>query len=195
MHSDFDIPTFKIVLFGDSGVGKTSIVQYFESSCFDPAIDSTVGASFIAHEMSTQSGRLTLHIWDTAGQERYRSLVPTYARGACCAMIVFDLSDRPSFEHLDHWVSEFDGFGSPGYIIYIIGNKNDLAPEVSAEEAAGWASGHAFAIFNVSAKTGDGINAMFQEIAEDIGRKRPASVRQFEFGDPEAEGRREKSCC
>jgi small GTP-binding protein len=175
-----NLPTFKVVLLGDSGVGKTSIVQYFERQFFDPAIDSTIGACFVDREVVTKHGSVNLHIWDTAGQERYRSLVSTYGRGAVCALLVFDHTSRTTFQSADHWLKEFSLFDSENCVLYFIGNKNDLEAIVDTSEAKEWAETKRVKFFSVSAKTGSGINEMFEKIAEEIAEKNPFLINQFD---------------
>jgi small GTP-binding protein len=196
MHSFQDVPAFKIVLLGDSGVGKTSIVQYFERQTFESTNESTVGASFMSREMRTSYGRINLHIWDTAGQERYRSLVPTYARGACAALVVFDLSAADTFQSIDRWIHEFKDIGCDGCFSYLVGNKADLTATVSDTEASNWASDASVTFFAVSAKTGAGIQDMFQAIAEEIAAKQPPSVQQFSGQPPpEIPPVKKSGCC
>jgi small GTP-binding protein len=196
MHSLDSVPAFKVVLLGDSGVGKTSIVQYFERKVFENAVDSTVGASFMSREMMTPHGSINLHIWDTAGQERYRSLVPTYARGACAALVVFDLSVAETFQSVNRWIQEFRDFGCDGCFLYVVGNKSDLVQTVPEGEAAQWATDTGFTFFSVSAKTGSGVERLFQAIADEIAAKRPPAVQQFS-PLPEAEPKPPESaaCC
>jgi small GTP-binding protein len=196
MRSFGDVPAFKIVLLGDSGVGKTSIVQYFERKTFQDTIEPTVGASFMAREMQTGNGRINLHIWDTAGQERYHSLVPTYARSACAALVVFDLSVADTFHGLERWIQEFQTIGCEGCVSYVVGNKADLTVTVSKVEASNWAAEASVSFFAVSAKTGDGIEEMFHHIAEEISAKRPPSVQQFSVQQqPEEEPVKKQGCC
>jgi small GTP-binding protein len=199
MHGLDPVPSFKVVLLGDSGVGKTSIVQYFERQAFDAALDSTVGASFMSREMTTPHGTINLHVWDTAGQERYRSLVPTYARGACTALIVFDLSIAETFQSVQRWLQELRNFGGDSPFVYVVGNKADLVPTVPESEAAGWATGAGLTFFCVSAKTGHGVPQLFQAVADEIAAKRPAPVHQFSpplpEREPDAESPEKAACC
>jgi Ras-related protein Rab-5C len=195
MRSLESVPSFKVILLGDSGVGKTSIVQYFERQIFQDAVDSTVGGSFMSREMTTPHGTINLHIWDTAGQERYRSLVPTYARGACASVVVFDLSVAETFQSVDRWIQEFDTFGCQGCLVYIVGNKSDLVPTVP-ESAAEWAKATGLTLFSVSAKTGDGVQLLFQAIADEIAAKRPPAVQQFSrLSEPEPASPENAACC
>jgi small GTP-binding protein len=195
MHSLHDVPAFKLVLLGDSGVGKTSISQYFERGHFDPTIDSTIAAAFTAHELTTPLGKLNLHIWDTAGQERYRSLIPTYARGAAPALLVFDLSSVPSFENINHWVDDFALFGSEGCLVFLVGNKADLPQIVKREDTDAWAQEHSAPFFEVSAKTGVGVMEMFDAIAAAVAEKRMTAPQHFDPPAPVEKPQEEPDCC
>jgi small GTP-binding protein len=198
MNATLEIPSCKVVLFGDSGVGKTSVVQYFDHSCFDPIIDTTVGAAFVRHEMCTKSGRISMHVWDTAGQERYRSLLPTYARGAVGALVVFDLSNPLTYANVQSWIDQFPNFGCEDCMIYIVANKSDLLATVDIPAAEKWATGRGYRFFAVSAKTGNGIAEMFQAIAEAIAERKPGGTARFEVtaNMPEdAPPKQSKTCC
>ena len=100
MDNDFN-NEFKVVIMGDSSVGKTSILQRFHQDCFDFQMDTTIGASFLTKTINTSKGDVIINLWDTAGQERYRSLIPTYARGSNAAIICFDLTSLISFNYID----------------------------------------------------------------------------------------------
>jgi Ras-related protein Rab-5C len=196
MDSSHDLPAFKLVLLGDSGVGKTTIVQQFDSKTFDHEIDSTIGASFLSKEMQTRAGHINLHIWDTTGQERYRSLVPTYARGAASALICFDMTAEATFQSVDYWFTEMDKISCTGCIVCLVGNKTDLPPVVIAEDAMEWAKSHQMKFFAVSAKTGENVDKLFQEIAEDITERRPSAVPQYDhLLTPEPAVQPASPCC
>jgi small GTP-binding protein len=196
MNSAHDLPAFKLVLLGDHGVGKTSIVQRFEQDTFDSGIDPTIGASFLSKPFNTRHGPINLHIWDTAGQERYRSLVPTYARGACSALICFDMSAPHSFESVDYWLKKMEEIGCTGCIMYLIGNKIDLDPALSLDDARQWATSHKMKFFDVSAKTGHNIGTLFQTVADEISEKRPSAVPQYDhLLKSEGNVAEETKCC
>jgi small GTP-binding protein len=194
MHALEITPAFKVVLMGESGVGKTSIVQYFETQTFDPATDATIGASFVSREMSTPFGCVNLHIWDTAGQERYRSLMPTYVRGACAAVLVFDVAGQSSVANLDFWVSQFKTYADNGSV-YVVGNKCDLTPQILEDDVRTWAQADSMRTFFVSAKTGKGIDQMFQDIAEELAAKQPQTVKQHGGENPPKPAKVQKRCC
>lgn len=168
MDLDSHTAEYKVVIMGDSSIGKTSIVQRFNQETFDYQMDTTIGASFLSKIMQTKSGPITLNVWDTAGQERYRSLIPTYARGANAAIICFDLTCQKSFDSLEKWINDLHQFCSEEVPIYIVGNKCDLEPVVNEEEAKTFAANRGVLYFRTSAKTGMNVMELFQAIADEL---------------------------
>ncbi|EFN55859.1 hypothetical protein CHLNCDRAFT_13076, partial [Chlorella variabilis] len=162
----------KLVLLGDSGVGKSCIVQRQCRGTFNPASSATVGAAFLAHTLALPSGQcIKFEIWDTAGQERYESLAPLYYRGATAAAVVYDVGSERSFRRAAHWVAELarNSAGTP--LLVLVGNKSDLAQEeraVGGEEAAALAESNGMLHIETSAKTGSNVAALFELIAEHV---------------------------
>lgn len=162
----------KVVLLGSSSVGKTCIVARATADCFDPEQVSTVGASFSAKVIATEQSRVTLRIWDTAGQERFRSLAPMYFHGAQAVLVVFSVDSFDSFKETETWVDEikeqYDAAQLP--LLYLVGNKSDLVQErtVSLEDANNFADKLRARYFETSAKTGQNINELFEDIAYNI---------------------------
>ena len=132
----------KVVAIGDSGVGKTSLIQMFEHSRFTDNFKPTIGADFSNKEITIDGRIVMLQIWDTAGQERYQSLGTAFYRGADCCFLMYDITNRASLENVETWRSSFlqkSMVVSPdSFPFMVIGNKNDLDKEraVSKEEAA-----------------------------------------------------------
>ena len=127
----------KIVAIGDSGVGKTSLIQMFENCKFTESFKPTIGADFSNKEIRTASGALvTLQIWDTAGQERYQSLGTAFYRGADCCLLVYDLTNKQSFEHILNWKNTFlakSMVNQPDtFPFLVVANKLDLEAEQRA---------------------------------------------------------------
>ena len=112
----------KVVLIGDTSVGKTSIADRFVNNQFSEFNEPTIGAAFLAKNLNN----IRFEIWDTAGQERYRALAPMYYRGASAALVVFDLTNRESFQNAKPWINELKEKGKENCIIILIGNKCDL---------------------------------------------------------------------
>mmetsp|Transcript_19308 Transcript_19308/g.23056 ORF Transcript_19308/g.23056 Transcript_19308/m.23056 type:complete len:213 (+) Transcript_19308:136-774(+) len=167
----------KLVLLGDSGVGKSCIVLRFVRGQFDPASKVTIGASFLSQTVSLQdSTTVKFEIWDTAGQERYASLAPLYYRGASAATVVYDITSAESFQKARFWVKELQKHASQGIIIALVGNKSDLADQrqVPFEEAQAFAEANQMALFiETSAKSADNITELFTSIAKKLPTSRP----------------------
>eukprot|EP01083_Nonionella_stella_P183663 664337_1 len=131
------IHQFKLVLLGDSAVGKSSLVLRFVKGTFSEYQDSTIGAAFLTQTVNIEPDTsVKFEIWDTAGQERYHSLAPMYYRGAAAAVIVYDITSMQSFSRAKAWVLELQKRGSPDVVIALAGNKCDLAEnrQVSSED-------------------------------------------------------------
>ena len=120
----------KVVAIGDSGVGKTSLIQMFEHSKFTDTFKPTIGADFSNKEITINGRIVTLQIWDTAGQERYQSLGTAFYRGADCCLIVYDITNPPTFENILTWKNSFIHKGMvhnpDSFPFMIVGNKLDL---------------------------------------------------------------------
>ncbi|CAM9786397.1 unnamed protein product [Choristocarpus tenellus] len=116
----------KVVLLGDTGVGKSSLVLRFVTNNFKPYSESTIGASFMSKMIMIDNTPIKFQIWDTAGQEKYHSLAPMYYRGASAAIVVYDITKAHSFETLKDWINELQAQGPKDMAIAIAGNKKDL---------------------------------------------------------------------
>ena len=128
---------FKLVLLGDSAVGKSSLVLRFVRGQFFEYQESTIGAAFLTQTVALNDTTVKFEIWDTAGQERYHSLAPMYYRGAAAAIVVYDITNRDTFQRAKQWVKELQRQGNPNIVIALAGNKSDLNSKrkVEPEEA------------------------------------------------------------
>ncbi|CAJ0930362.1 unnamed protein product, partial [Mesorhabditis belari] len=117
----------KVVVLGSSGVGKTSLIYRHKFGEINVPFNATIGASFVTCDMDVKGEQSQLQIWDTAGQERFRSMVPMYMRNAAAAILVYDITNRASFEDIDRWYLELSRIcGQAEPIIVLVGNKSDL---------------------------------------------------------------------
>lgn len=160
---------FKLVLLGESAVGKSSLVNRFAKDRFDEFRESTIGAAFLTQTVRLEPNTvIKFEIWDTAGQERYKSLAPMYYRNANCAVVVFDLTSSTSLGRAKSWIKELQLQASENIVIALAGNKADLKSkrEVGKEEAEEYARSAGLLYFETSAKTGENVREMFRAIAE-----------------------------
>ena len=162
----------KIILVGNSSVGKTSIIHKFIDRNFEEQITATVSTTFKAKKIKIDPfTEANLKIWDTAGQERYRSLTANYIRGSNGVLVVFDLANKGSFEELDKWMEIIRDVIAENKIEKIlVGNKTDLPEEekvISDEMATKYADEHNMKYFSVSAKEGINIDLLFEQLGND----------------------------
>ncbi|GAA5989885.1 hypothetical protein JCM10908_002362 [Rhodotorula pacifica] len=173
----------KLVLLGESAVGKSSLVLQFVKGQFDDYRESTIGAAFLTQTVPVSSGNfIKFEIWDTAGQERYKSLAPMYYRSAHAAVVVYDITSAPSLVKARSWIAELQRQADPGITVMLVGNKLDLAGEggerqVSTDEAQKFADEEGLLFMEVSAKTAQGVKEVFDKIAERMPIDSPASQR------------------
>lgn len=178
--TDHRTAQFKLVLLGESAVGKSSIVQRFVKDSFSEVRESTIGAAFLTQTVEIDDNTsVKFEIWDTAGQERYRSLASIYYRNAQAALVVYDITQSSSLDKAKYWIKELQKQASANILIALVGNKLDLEEDrqVAYNEAAAFAQSLGLMYFEVSAKTGLGVQECFREIAtkmpiEDSLRKR-----------------------
>lgn len=132
---DFDL-LFKMIIIGDSSVGKTNILSRYTKNQFSTDYKSTVGVEFGAKKIEMHGIKVKNQIWDTAGQERYKSITSTYYKGAKGALVVYDVTKRDTFLNITKWINELKMKGEKEVIIVLVGNKTDMIEErvVSTEE-------------------------------------------------------------
>lgn len=170
MEDDAVLTTLKILIIGESDVGKSSLLLRFTDDVFDPGLAATIGVDFKVKTVSVDGNKAKLAIWDTAGSERFRTLTPSYYRGAQGAILVYDVSNRQSFQKLDQWLYELDTYSTRSNIVkMLVGNKIDKEGRaVSREEGMKYARKHSMLFIEASAKTCDGVQCAFEELVEKI---------------------------
>lgn len=166
------ISHYKLVLLGDSAVGKSSLVLRFVKGQFHEFQESTIGAAFLTQTVVLDDTTIKFDIWDTAGQERYRSLAPMYYRGAQAAIVVYDITNQDTFARVKTWVRELEKQGSTDLVIALAGNKADMANKrmIQYEEAQAYADEKSLLFMETSAKTAMNVNELFLAVAKKLPR-------------------------
>lgn len=151
--------SLKIVVVGDSGVGKTCLLLRFCRGQWEAETQPTLGVEFLTKVVTAEEHRIQLQLWDTAGQELFRSVTRGYYRGAAGALIVFDLTSRDTFNSVDRWHQDLKEIARTDVVTVLIGNKSDLADKraVTKEEAEKYASEHNMQYFETSAMDGSNV--------------------------------------
>jgi len=161
----------KVIILGESGVGKTALLHKYVSQQFIEHHKATIGADFMTKEIKIDDKLITLQMWDTAGQERFKSLGNSFYRGADAAIIVYDLTDKASFDKVNEWRDSFlrlAGENADEFPILLLGNKHDLADEkraVSADEGMAKANDQML-FFETSAMNGKNIEAAIKKLSD-----------------------------
>lgn len=183
---------FKLVLLGNAGVGKSSLVLRFVRNEFYEDQETTIGAAFLTQTVSLTDATVKFEIWDTAGQERYRSLAPMYYRGAAAAIVVFSVTDKESFVGAKTWVKELMRRGDPNVVIVLAGNKADLVHkrDVAREEAEEYATENDLFYIETSARDSTNVRELFTEIANRLPKHAQAPKKDLFAQPPKKSG-----CC
>ena len=159
----------KVVLIGNSGVGKTCISQRYINKSYSDKENSTVGASYFQKILEIDGKSVQLDIWDTAGQEKYRSMGKMFYKDAYIVLFIYDITDKKSFTELQNiWYKELKNTGEKHTVLAVVGNKSDmyLNEQVDEEEARKWAEEIGAVYGIVSAKTGDCIDLLFENVVK-----------------------------
>jgi len=163
----------KLLLIGDSAVGKSSLMMRYTDDTFTPNMIMTVGIDFKIRTIDLDGKKVKLQIWDTAGQERYRVMTNAFYRGAMGIFLVYDVTKEGSFRNIQNWMINLEQHASEGVLKMLIGNKCDIPDQRQIDTAKGqaWANQHGLKFFETSAKTGIGVDDAFLTMTREIKRK------------------------
>ncbi|OSX64873.1 hypothetical protein POSPLADRAFT_1038832 [Postia placenta MAD-698-R-SB12] len=169
--SNFDY-LFKVVLIGDSGVGKSNLLSRFTRNEFNLETKSTIGVEFATRSINVDGKTLKAQIWDTAGQERYRAITAAYYRGAVGALLVYDISKHATYVNVTRWLKELRDHADSNIVIMLVGNKSDLKHlrAVPTEDAKAFAAENGLSFIETSALDASNVESAFQTILTDIYR-------------------------
>lgn len=166
-HDKYDF-LFKLIVIGDSGVGKSSLLTQFTDHVFSNVYISTIGVDFKIRTFTVNGKRVKLQIWDTAGQERFHTITTSYYRGVHGVLIVYDVTDVRTFTNLTTWQRELERFAPPNVYRILIGNKNDLEKErqVTCATAQSLAQQYEMDWIETSARNSDHVDHIFERIVQ-----------------------------
>ena len=168
-------PEYKLIFLGDQSVGKSCILNRFMNDTFTEDYQATIGLDFqTKKKVQIDNQDIHLLLYDTSGQEKFKSLIPMYTRNANIILLVYDITSQNSFNNLSNWLEDLINVKKEEVIFAVVGNKTDLEDnrEVSAEEWKKFAEEKNFIFAEVSAKTGDGINKLFDVILKEMLKKK-----------------------
>ena len=189
-----DVQHYKIIFLGDQYVGKSSILNRFYQDKFENEYEATIGLDFHSKNVEINNNAVRLLLYDTAGQEKFKSLIPMYIRDANIIIVVYDISNKDSFIHTEHWVNETRDLKREDAIFVLVGNKIDLDDKrvVQTKEGEDFANEKGFIFHEVSAKTGEQIQALFeQKIFPEMARKYNIGDEENEVGEAGGKGQNE----
>jgi len=179
MRKDCDIQ-FKLVIVGDTGAGKSSLLLRFVDNVFTEGSSSTLGVDFRFRTVKMEKKTVKLQIWDTAGQEKYRTITSAYYRGADGVILVFDVCNPDSYRHITEWKSEVNRYASENCKIMLLGNKIDRDADRKVEKGVveAYAAENSLPYMETSALTGENIEAAFMLLTESMIKVKESQVQQ-----------------
>lgn len=160
----------KYIIIGEAGTGKSCLLRRFIHNSFSSQTQHTIGVEFSSRTVTLNGKRIKLQLWDTAGQERFRSVTRNYYRGAAGAMLVYDITDRGTFENLSRWLADVKALASPDVVVVLVGNKLDQEEkrQVDWAEASQWATFNDVHFVEVSSLDGKDVDSPFLHAARSI---------------------------
>lgn len=204
MNTEYDY-LFKLLLIGDSGVGKSCLLLRFADDTYTNDYISTIGVDFKIKTVDLEGKTVKLQIWDTAGQERFRTITSSYYRGAHGIIIVYDVTDQESFNNVKTWLQEIDRFGTAGVLKLLVGNKNDLTDKkvVDTEVAKEFADSIGIPFIETSALDSSNVEEAFlimtKQIKESVAKQQKDNGRTEEKSNVNLKGQSltgtNSSCC
>ena len=179
-----NVLNFKLILIGDTSVGKTSLMYKYTKNEFPEQFQSTIGIDTIFKNITYKGFKINVRIYDTAGQEKYRSIIKNYFKGSNGVFVFFDLTNKKSFDNLNSWIKDIDeNIDNKDYKFLILGNKNDLINihQVSDNDIAQFEKNNGFKIIKTSARTGDGVKEAFEQMFDQIMDNKSEEIIYKEF--------------
>eukprot|EP00455_Lapot_gusevi_P022603 TRINITY_DN2354_c0_g1_i2.p1 TRINITY_DN2354_c0_g1~~TRINITY_DN2354_c0_g1_i2.p1 ORF type:complete len:217 (-),score=24.53 TRINITY_DN2354_c0_g1_i2:79-729(-) len=169
-QQNHDYLLFKLVLVGDSGVGKSNLLARFTKNEFDSSIKSTIGVEFASRTVNVGNRPIKIQIWDTAGQERFRAITSSYYRGAVGALVVYDITKPKTFQNITKWLDELNNHADPATVIMVVGNKADLetSRKVPTHEAQEFCRMRNLLFMEASACDASNVQEAFMTVAQEV---------------------------
>ncbi|CDS09371.1 GTP-binding protein ypt1 [Lichtheimia hyalospora FSU 10163] len=179
MNSEYDY-LFKLLLIGDSGVGKSCLLLRFADDTYTESYISTIGVDFKIRTIELEGKTVKLQIWDTAGQERFRTITSSYYRGAHGIIVVYDVTDQDSFNNVKQWMQEIERYAAEGVSKLLVGNKSDMVDKkvVETDQAKELADSLSIPFLETSAKDSSNVEQAFLTMAKQIKDKVGSTMQQ-----------------
>ena len=191
---------YKVLLLGDSSVGKTCFLLRYCDKSFQDVHLSTIGLDYRLKTITLKNNRtVKLQIWDTAGQDRFRAITKNYYKSANGVILIYDITNIQTYENVKNWISQIKEEANPNVIIYLVGNKIDLPKEkrvVNIEDGEKIAEEFEIKFKEASAKSGTNVNEIFEELVEQIDEKfSKLETPKKKKGNQLYTGKKKKKCC
>ena len=163
----------KYIIIGDPSVGKSNLLMKFANNKFTEEYEATIGVEFGVKNITLDNQIFRIQIWDTAGQENFRSITRAYYKNCVCAMVVYDITNKKSFDNVQNWIKDVITNSPKTVLIILIGNKIDLIDkrQVSFDDGQEFAINQGIIFMETSAKTGDGVEEIFKKSAQEIKKR------------------------
>ena len=196
---------FKILLIGDLGVGKSCVILRYVEGDFPGNIMSSIGVDFKTKQIELDDHSIKMQIWDTAGHEKFRTITTSYYKSAQAIIILYDITQKSSFDHIRNWITEIDKFGKQGVLKVIVGNKLDLENnrKIKKEDAQNLALKYGVKLWEVSAKDNTNIEEMFVDTIKTLLERNSkiindipgSSMNNNIFLNANTKEKKKKKCC